>query len=75
MAKAKCAGRVRVCVPTRFGFYWATNRQLGWRGVVQVAKNGYGKRRVYIPARKAGYGLEEFRDYVGPLTEPEKPKK
>lgn len=69
MGKAKHECPDRVCVPLESGFYWATHRKLEWRKVVQVARNWRGKRRVFVPGTQSGFDLDEFTDYVGPLTE------
>lgn len=65
-----------VPVPTELGFYWATlihyfaGQERTDRVVVEVRKNGFGQTRVFVPWYSRSFGLEEFRDWSGPLADP-----
>ena len=65
-----------ISVPTELGFYWATlvtqfaGKEQTSRVVVEVRKNGFGQTRVFVPWYSASFGLEEFRDWSGPLKDP-----
>jgi len=61
-------------IPTAPGYYWATARAYGWRALVLLRRNGRGHMRVYPPAISSSMGLEEFRNYNGPVTEPAAPE-
>jgi hypothetical protein len=57
------------CTPTASGYYWATHRKYGWRRVVLIELNGHRHLRAFAHRMSGSFGLEEFKDYRGPLTE------
>lgn len=61
-----------VPVPIEHGFYWATLIKYHdpRRMVVQIRKNGFGQTRVFAPWYSRSFGLEEFKDWHGPLKDP-----
>jgi hypothetical protein len=55
-------------------YWWATHKRYRWRGVVLVALNGGGHRRVFHARFSSGsYGIEDFEDWDGPLLDPHPP--
>jgi hypothetical protein len=61
---------MRDCPPIRHGTYFASHRKYGWRSVVVVGPNGFRQTRVEVPKMSRRFGLEEFTDWVGPLSDP-----
>jgi len=61
---------VRDCPPTRHGVYFASHRHYGWRSVVEVGPNGHKHTRVYVARFSSSFGIEEFTDWMGPLSDP-----
>lgn len=68
--KRKSCQRCEV-TPTQPGYYWATCRKYpNWpRVIVKVGKNGHGHTRVFVIPHSGSFGLEEFGDWNGPITE------
>lgn len=59
--------------PSVHGYYWATNIKYRWRGIVLVDQDGNGHVRAFHHRMSSSsYGLEQFDDWDGPLTDPRK---
>lgn len=71
MGRKKGCDRCEV-TPIESGYYWATSRKYeNWsRVIVWIGKNGHGRLRVYVPRfGSSSFGLEDFKDWSGPVVE------